>query len=311
MEPARTRFDFAASIRASWQASIDGIFEAGRLIAQAKADLPHGEFIAMVESDLPFGRHTAYRLMEVASDPRLVAQAHQLPANWTTLFELSRLPDSEFQRLAHPEVDRADIRAARKQIVRQDRIETLLDRAEALPERRYSIILADPEWSFENWSEAGMVRSAANHYPVSPTDTIAARDVASIAADDALLLLWATAPMLPDALRVMASWSFTYKSHFVWTKDRDGTGYWIRNRHELLLLGTRGSFPAPLPSDLISSVIEAPRGAHSAKPEAILDWIDDVYSELPRIELNRRGGKRPGWDAWGNEAKENTNADRE
>ena len=43
----------------------------------------------------------------------------------------------------------------------------------------------------------------------------------------------------------MAAWGFTYKTHFVWVKDKIGTGYWNRNKHELLLVGTRGDVPAP------------------------------------------------------------------
>jgi N6-adenosine-specific RNA methylase IME4 len=31
--------------------------------------------------------------------------------------------------------------------------------------------------------------------------------------------------------------------------------------------------------------------------------IEEYYPTLPKIELNRRGPPRPGWDAWGNEAE--------
>src|SRR5271155_5436675 len=88
-------------------------------------------------------------------------------------------------------------------------------------------------WRFKPWSrETGMDRAADNHYPTSEPSDIAARDVASIAADDCVLFLWATAPMLPQAIDVMRAWGFAYKSHFVWAKDRLGTGYWNRNKHE-------------------------------------------------------------------------------
>ncbi|CAL8981561.1 Chromosome-partitioning protein Spo0J [Rhodoplanes serenus] len=174
----------------------------------------------------------------------------------------------------------------------------------ALPQRRYGVILADPEWRFAVRSrETGLDRAADNHYPTSSTDEIAARDVGAIAADDCALFLWATVPMLPDALRVMAAWGFRYVSHFVWAKDRVGTGYWNRNRHELLLVGTRGAPPAPAPGTQWDSLIEAPVGAHSAKPEQFLALVEAYYPSLAKIELNRRGPPRPGWDAWGNEAE--------
>ena len=84
-----------------------------------------------------------------------------------------------------------------------------------------------------------------NHYPTSVTDIIAERNVPDIAADDCVLFLWATGPMIREALMVMEAWGFEYKSHAVWDKIHIGTGYWFRNSHELLLVGTKGDIPAP------------------------------------------------------------------
>jgi N6-adenosine-specific RNA methylase IME4 len=114
------------------------------------------------------------------------------------------------------------------------------ERQRALPDRRYGVILADPPWRFEPYSRiTGMDRAADNHYPTS------ALAVRSIAARDCALFLWATVPMLLQAHEVMAAWGFTYKSNFAWVKNRMGTGFWNRNKHELLLVGTRGHVPAP------------------------------------------------------------------
>jgi len=175
----------------------------------------------------------------------------------------------------------------------------------ALPTQRYGVIVADPEWRFEPHSrETGMDRAADNHYPTSVTDVIAERDVPSIAADDCVLFLWATVPMLRDALRVMEAWGFEYKSHAIWDKVHIGTGYWFRNRHELLLVGTKGAIPAPAMGDQFASVMTIARKEHSAKPEQFLELIEQYFPNLPKIELNRRGEPRTGWDAWGNEIAE-------
>jgi N6-adenosine-specific RNA methylase IME4 len=174
----------------------------------------------------------------------------------------------------------------------------------ALPDKRYGVILADPEWRFEPYSrETGMDRAADNHYSTSPTDVIKARDVASIAAEDCVLFLWATVPMLPEALKVQATWGFAYRSHFIWVKDSIGTGYWNRNRHELLLVGVRGDVPAPAMGTQFDSAIAAPVGAHSEKPDFAYDIIERHFPTLPKIELNARE-RRQGWDAWGDEAPE-------
>jgi N6-adenosine-specific RNA methylase IME4 len=69
-----------------------------------------------------------------------------------------------------------------------------------------------------------------------------------------------------------------------------------------LLIGTRGKIPCPAPGTQWRSVIEAPIGKHSEKPECFLEMIEAYYPNLPKIELNRRGPARPGWDAWGLEA---------
>jgi N6-adenosine-specific RNA methylase IME4 len=103
-------------------------------------------------------------------------------------------------------------------------------------------------------------------------------------------------------LEVMKAWGFAYVSGAVWVKDRIGTGYWFRNRHELLLVGTRGNVPAPAMGTQWDSVIAAAAGDHSAKPDAVLKMIEAYFPSVPKIELNCRGVPRPGWDAWGNEA---------
>jgi N6-adenosine-specific RNA methylase IME4 len=199
----------------------------------------------------------------------------------------------------------AEVRAERqkeKQVKRKQREKELARHLEDLPDRKYGVIYADPEWQWEPYSrETGMDRAAANHYPTNPTNTIMQRKVADIAADDCALFLWATVPMLPQALAVMSAWGFEYKSHFIWSKDKIGTGYWNRNQHELLLVGTRGNVPAPSPGTQWPSVIEAPITKHSEKPERFAELVESYFPVLPKIELNRRGAPRDGWDAWGNE----------
>ena len=219
---------------------------------------------------------------------------------------LAKLPEDEQRKLAERAKagERVSAKTRVKQVARQEREHQLSVKLRALPDMKYGVILADPEWRFEPWSrETGLDRAADNHYPTSCTEVIASRDVPSIAAKDCVLFLWATTPMLPHALLVMAAWGFDYKSHHVWGKDKAGTGYWNREKHELLLIGTRGDVPCPAPGEQWDSLIMAPIGEHSAKPECFLEMIEQYYPTLPKIELNRRGPPRDGWDAWGLEAE--------
>lgn len=189
-----------------------------------------------------------------------------------------------------------------KQQNRANREAELAAKQMALPEKQYGVVYADPPWRFEPYSRnTGMDRAADNHYPTMTLDGIKA--LAVPAADDAVLFLWATAPMLMEALDVMAAWRFWYRSHFVWAKDRIGTGYWARSQHELLLIGVKGSIPAPAPGKQYASVIPAPVGEHSAKPFCFREMIEDMFPNLPRVELFARE-KFDGWDCWGKEAPE-------
>ena len=105
----------------------------------------------------------------------------------------------------------------------------------------------------------------------------------------------------------MAAWGFTYRSHLVWNKLRAGTGYWFRNQHELLLIGTRGAPPCPAMGEQWTSVLSEGAGPHSVKPDGAYALIEAYFPTLPKIELNARRA-RPGWDAWGAEAPEPTEA---
>lgn len=234
--------------------------------------------------------------------------------------KVAAMPEAKFEEqvvravkvaVAATENDAAVVREARKEQQekkrdrRTEREQELGTRITALPDKRYGVVVADPEWKDEVWSEeTGMDRHASNHYPTNAADVIAARDVGSIVAKDCILFLWTTNQHLRIAIAVMEAWGFDYKSNYCWGKDKIGTGRWNRSKHELLLIGTHGHVPCPAPGTQWESLIIAPKGRHSEKPECFLEMIESYFPNLPKIELNRRGPARPGWDAWGNEAEE-------
>jgi N6-adenosine-specific RNA methylase IME4 len=67
-------------------------------------------------------------------------------------------------------------------------------------------------------------------------EAICALPVSNIANDDSILFLWATAPKLAECMDVIKAWGFTYRTGLVWTKDKIGMGYYVRNQHEHLLI---------------------------------------------------------------------------
>jgi N6-adenosine-specific RNA methylase IME4/ParB-like chromosome segregation protein Spo0J len=257
-----------------------------RSVTTARDVLDHGsaELVAAVDG----GRISVSAAADVASLP---------------LAEQKRIVDNVDPRALGAALKRLrDTKTAEKKTKRANREAALAVKQRAFPSKRFGVVYADPEWQFETYSrETGMDRAADNHYPTTPTNDIVLRPVGDIAAKDSVLFLWATAPMIKAALRVMEHWGFEYKAQFIWAKDRLGTGYWNRNKHELLLVGTRGDIPAPAMGEQWPSVIEAPVGVHSAKPEIFAEMIEAYYPNLPKIELNARRA-RPGWDVWGLEA---------
>jgi N6-adenosine-specific RNA methylase IME4 len=164
-----------------------------------------------------------------------------------------------------------------------------------LPQGPFELIYADPPWQFGG---ADSDRAPENHYPTMPSAEIEGLTVP--AAADALLFLWAVSSLLPQALAVLEAWGFDYRTSLVWVKDTIGLGAWVRHRHELLLVGRKGSFPAPDPGDRPNSVIEAARGRHSQKPPCVYELLERMYPRASKLELFARTS-RPGWSAWGNQ----------
>ncbi|HEU02927.1 MAG TPA: hypothetical protein ENH89_21945 [Aurantimonas coralicida] len=307
----------ARRIGAAWRRGVEAILETGGLMAQAREDLGDDDWAAFIVR-LPFGPRYARMLVRIGADSRLGKHVSLLPTDTLIIYNITQLSDQRFDELKaadaiHPGMARGDLDTLSKADARADKERDLGARTAAgnaeLAERgswrKYNVIYADPAWRFETYSAKGKRKSADNHYPTMSTDEIGALEVGGLAAADCALFLWATVPLLVEAGMTLAAWGFRYKSHFVWVKDKAGTGYWNRNRHELLLVGTRGAIPAPAPGTQVDSVLETAPGevlAHSQKPQSACAMIEAYYPSCPKIELFARPPAADGWDLWGNEA---------
>lgn len=109
------------------------------------------------------------------------------------------------------------------------------------------------------------------------TEALKELDVGRIAHRDAALFMWATDAHIPDALAP-----------------------WTLKNCELCLMGTRGRMVQYKQKNNIPQLVEAIRTRHSEKPEEVRRRIEELFGDVPRIELFAR--KRfHGWDCWGNE----------
>jgi len=169
-------------------------------------------------------------------------------------------------------------------------------RSRQLPQGKYQVIYADPPWQYDN---SGFTNSAESQYPTMKTADICKLQISDLSDETSILFLWATNPLLLDALRVMKAWGFEYKTNIAWIKDK-GRGYswYVKSKHELLLVGTKKETPHPATKP--DSCFEADRGdVHSRKPEIAYEIIESMYPGK-KIELFARIS-RDGWDSWGNE----------
>jgi N6-adenosine-specific RNA methylase IME4 len=191
-------------------------------------------------------------------------------------------------------------RVAAAEGTHEGNLQTLID-----AQKTFSVIYADPPWTFETYSEEGKGRSAERHYDTMSLDGIKAMPVAKLAAQDCVLLMWAVCPQLPEALEVIREWGFDFKTvAFTWVKQNKngnglfvGMGYWTRANAELCLLATRGS-PKRVAKN-VHQIIMSPVRKHSEKPELAAKGAMKLLNG-PYLELFARA-PREGWNTWGNE----------
>lgn len=192
------------------------------------------------------------------------------------------------------------------------------------PNNLFKVVLADPAWpSAKRKPKAGtwLSKRTRPSYGTMKAADILALPVSDIAAEDAMLVLWATWMHMPLAMQCIQQWGFTYATGFPWLKVTKssveysksnylprpyiepifGPGVWVQHCTELILLARRGRpFGAQgNPRPARKGIIISPRQEHSRKPDELHQWIEAKFP-TPRIELFARR-PREGWTVWGNE----------
>ena len=186
---------------------------------------------------------------------------------------------------------------------------------------RYRTIVADPPWRYRKDGKrrvgdpsyaGGVMRWAEQNYETMSNAELAALPVKEQAADDAHLYLWVTSPRLYGERNdrnispadIAAAWGFEYTTLLTWVKKpgAPGMGNYYRVDAEFILFCVRGRCPIP-PAIRESSVITAPRGRHSEKPDCFYDLVERV-SPGPRLELFARRARLGDWSYWGDESLE-------
>lgn len=204
------------------------------------------------------------------------------------------------------------------------------------PAGGFPVLYADPAYGFENWSTAGERKNPNQHYPCMTVADIASLPVHLLAADNAVLFLWATWPLMERWPEIYRAWGFKY-SGLAWEwikfnaetgKYAFGPGYGTRKNLEPCIICTKGDpqmragqiefFGDVIDNDGVHSVrdfieawpldaIRQPRREHSRKPEEARHRIETMFAG-PYVELFART-KAKGWHAWGNQTARFTPSD--
>jgi N6-adenosine-specific RNA methylase IME4 len=206
--------------------------------------------------------------------------------------------------------------------MREERLATEIRLQPGSP--RFGVIVANIPWE-----RAGFAAKKKNE-KVADVETLDEKfielgsSVDTIAADDCVLGLWCPEPWRGE--KVLRAWGFEPKAWFVWVKDvvpdnkkygpktmlkstlpdtltvigEAGTGYWNRDRAEILLIGARGHPVAPAPGEQGERVWFAGRTGDHEKPKISMEWFEQQYPNMPKVELYARD-YRKGWASWGND----------
>jgi N6-adenosine-specific RNA methylase IME4 len=207
--------------------------------------------------------------------------------------------DERFAPLVE-EMDRTRrVNGVYRKLVVATKAETIRAETSPLPGRGpYRVIVADPPWTYSIRANDPSQRGVCP-YPQMSIEEIRTLGVAGIAHDDALLWLWTTNAHLEHAFPIARAWGFEPKTVLTWVKDQMGVGTWLRGQSEHCLLAVRGRPTVQLSNQ--TTVLHAPVGAHSAKPDEFYALVEALCPAARYAELFQRT-PRPNWDGHGDEA---------
>ena len=148
-----------------------------------------------------------------------------------------------------------------------------------LPQNRYNIILAQPSWEEDNSPKGPTLHSIKQRCPTMTEAELSALHVESMAADDAVLFMYARPGKMDAALRVMARWGFKYSAEWIVIYDESRMSYFGRSMHEIMLIGKRGDLPPPNLNKEFLTVFEfAPRNVRRRAPSCVSALIRCIPS---------------------------------
>lgn len=220
--------------------------------------------------------------------------------------DLSTLPKEKqreiVEKVGTGEIRSGKVRSLVMQEKKRDIVRTINEQqVSAMPVGPFRVIVADWPWPYENSDQHEGSRGHIPYPPMSIEQAFAmAPELDKLAHEDGCILgFWTTNAFMPEAVRIVEAWGFSWRTIRTWDKCRDGIGTWCRSRTEHLIIAERGEVEHTL--NEVSTLLCAARREHSRKPDEAMEMFEQHCSG-PMLELFARE-PRSGWASWGAEVE--------
>lgn len=255
-----------------------------------------------------FGRGKVVQKIEQAIEelheriPASVEQAAQMVGtNRQYVSDAKRLRDEAPELLERVRSGELTIPQAKTELKRAEvkqRLEQVVAREAEAPTGLFDVIVIDPPWQMEKIEREVAPNQVGFDYPTMPEEELAALHIP--AADDCHMWLWTTHRFLPMALRLLGAWGFKYVCTFTWHKPGGFQPFGLPQYNCEFAVYARKGAPQFIDVKDFKVCFDAPRGAHSEKPDAFYDVVRRVTGGRRLDMFNRRA--IDGFSTWGNEA---------
>jgi len=221
--------------------------------------------------------------------------------------KLQTTSPENFQKVKSGEKTLTEIKKAEKMVARRASIEEKVNNIASVKvkqaEGTYDVVVIDPPWAMEKIERDVRPNQTGFDYPTMSEEELEKLDIPS--ADDCHVWLWTTHKFLPMAFRLLEKWGLKYVCTFTWHKPGGFQPFGLPQYNCEFALYARKGTPAFVDTKALPTCFNAPRGAHSEKPEEFYDTIKRVTVTTGRkIDMFSRRDIE-GFDNWGNQASSN------